>query len=89
MTDSLFVRSGQALSADVGEDVVALHVARGHCFGMENVTATVWKLIERPISLDAICTSLVERYDVQPERCRLEVEALLNDFEREGLVERA
>lgn len=89
MNEPRFKRSEQAISADVGQDVVALHVARGHCFGMEQVAASVWKLIEEPIGLDGICAALVEQYDVAPERCRAEVEALIDDLQREGLVERA
>ena len=89
MTEPLFKRSEQALSAEVGEDIVALHVARGHCFGMEEVAAAVWKLLERPASLEDICAALVNRYDVEAGLCRTEVGALLDDFQREGLVERA
>ena len=83
------MRSGQALSADVGEDVVALHVARGHCYGMEKVAAAVWNLLAEPIDLDRICEQLVQRYDVDAGTCRAEVGALLAQFESEGLIEPA
>jgi hypothetical protein len=85
----LFVRSEQALSADVGEDVVALHVARGHCYGMEKVAAAVWNLLAEPTDLDRICEQLVQRYEIDEGTCRAEVGALLAQFESEGLVEAA
>jgi hypothetical protein len=87
--DSLYRRSEQALSAEVGDDVVALHIAKGHCYGMEKVAAEVWNLLEQPASIEQLCAGLVERYEVEPERCRSEVVDLLRQFEQEGLVERA
>ena len=83
----LLRRSQQALSADVGSDVVALNIARGACYGMEKVAADVWQLLDQPTDVEAICKSLIERYDVGPEICRADVSRLLDEMVREGLVE--
>ena len=82
-----YERSSQALFADVGDDVVALHVANGNCYGMEAAAAAVWGLLEQPTNLERLCDTLVQRYAVSPDTCRVEVERLLDQLEREGLVE--
>ena len=82
-----YQRSPNAIFSDVGDDVVALHVERGFCYGMENVTADVWKLLERPTTIEAMCAALTERYDVTPDICRAEVSQLLGAMHAEGLVE--
>lgn len=87
MTTKKFKRSDQALSADVGDDVVALHVANGACFGMEKVASHVWKMLDRPTGLDAICQDLLGRYEVDPQICHAEVGQLIDQLVREGLVE--
>ncbi len=87
MTTKKYKRSDQALSADVGDDVVALHVANGACFGMEKVASHVWKMLERPIGLDAICQELLGRYEVDSHVCHTEVGQLIDQLVREGLVE--
>lgn len=81
-----YKRHGEVLFSDVGDDLVALDVARGLCFGMNDVSAFVWKLIESPRSVDDICTRLLEEYDVAPAQCHSEVSDFLELLVREGLA---
>ena len=83
-----YKRRGEVLHAEVGDDVVALHVDRGQSYGMENVTAAVWRMLAEPTDLESICEALQQRYEVSPDTCRSEVGRLLERFESEGLVER-
>lgn len=87
MSDQLFKRSHKALHASIGEDVVALHVENGQCYGMDNVSAAVWNLLEEPIGVQAICDRLRQSYDVTPDVCRRDVERLLDNLRSEGLIE--
>jgi hypothetical protein len=80
-------RSADALSADVGEDVVALQAARGFAYGMEGVTASVWQKLSQPITLDALVEVLLDEYEVDEAQCRREVTALLEQLVAEQLVE--
>ena len=86
LEDSLFSRSDEALFAEVGDDVLALHVANGRCHGMERVAADVWRMLDRPVSLAEICGRLVSDYEVEPDECRRDVSALLQSMIAEGLV---
>jgi hypothetical protein len=76
------------MSTEVGDDVVALQAERGFAYGMEEVTAAVWRLLQEPHDLDAIVAALTAEYDVSEAQCREEVGALLNRMIAEGLVER-
>ncbi|MBA3666259.1 MAG: PqqD family protein [Sphingomonas sp.] len=87
MTKFTFSRSSDALFTRVGDDIVALHLKRGQCFGMENVTRDVWDLLSEPTDLERICDRLTEIYDVEPAACRTEVEKLLAQLVDEGLVD--
>lgn len=87
MTDALYKLSGKALFTSLGDDIVALNVADGQCYGMEKVTADVWRLLAEPIGIDRICDRLIELYEVEPALCRSDVEQLIAQFQREGLVE--
>jgi predicted deacylase len=86
MTGELYKRSDEALFADIGDDIVALQVERGLSYGMENVTAAVWRLLAEPNHIDAICAELTQQYDVDANVCREEVAGLLAQFEAEGLI---
>lgn len=82
-----YKRSEKAIFTEVGSDIVALHVERGHCYGLEKVTAAVWKLLAEPASLDEICRHLIGAYEVDPKVCRADVERLIGQFRNEGLIE--
>ena len=85
----MYQRSQEAIFSEVGEDIVALNVERGNCYGMEQVTATVWQLLSSPQTLEQICGRLVEIYEVDPQTCQSEVQTLIDDLEAEGLIQRS
>lgn len=87
VSERRFRRSSDAIHGDVGGDVVALHIPRGRCYGMEDVTASVWKLLERPATIGEICLALTSEYEIEPEECRSDISELLAQMTREGLVE--
>ena len=80
-------RTAATLFAEIDQDVVALQADRGFCFGMEEVTADVWRLLAEPRSVEELCAELMTLYDVAPDTCRADVEALLRQMEAEGLIE--
>lgn len=87
MSSSVYRRAPGALFSEVGADVVAIHVERGQCYGMEQVSAAIWRLLAEPCDLASICEGLVKQFVVDPGRCRVEVEAFLVRLCGEGLVE--
>lgn len=86
MGDPLYRRRSDVLFTTVDEEVLALDVAGGHCFGMNAVASAVWTLLEEPRSLSQICAALSERFEVSDQQCATEVGALLERFRSDGLV---
>ena len=89
MTAPIYKLSGKALFTAVGEDIVALNVDDGQCYGMEKVTAAVWRMLETPMSIDSVCDELIAIYAVEPAVCRADVERLFDQLKNEGLIELA
>lgn len=87
MSAPLYKLSDKALFTSVGDDVLALTVEDGQCYGMEKVTAAVWRLLAEPTSVQQLCDRLLELYEVEPEVCRSDVEHLLSLLRKEGLVQ--
>lgn len=87
-SDSTVVASGSLVSADIGEgEVILLHLENGRYFGLQEVSARVWKLLENPITVREIERVLLDEYEIEVERCHDEVLRLLSDLLDEGLVE--
>ena len=83
------IRCDELLEADVNGEIVALHIEKGQCYGLNAVASRIWAMLAEPTTLDDICKSLVEEYDVDPATCRTDVDALLHDLRSEGLIRSA
>lgn len=81
-----YSRASELLEAELGDELVALDEARGLCFGFSNVATDVWRLLARPASLDQLIGKLRDQYEVEEAQCRDEVQALLDEMLREGLI---
>ena len=79
-------RSG-LVEAEVDGELVGLHIANGSCYGFNRTATHIWSLIERPRTIDEICDSLVAEFEVSREVCLPEVKQLLEQLEREELVD--
>lgn len=85
--ETVFRKKADLLESDVGEEIVALDVNRGQCYGLNAVGSRVWRLLDAPMSIRDVCSALQDEYEVEPEVCREEVSRLLADLQSEGLIE--
>lgn len=83
---TLLVRNNAILFSEIGDDIVALSVERGDCFGMEEVSAAVWRMLDKPISPSEICDRLTQKYEVEPTHCHDDIRDLLNEMLERGLI---
>jgi hypothetical protein len=74
------------VSSDLDGETIVLNLASGHYFGLEGVGGDVWELLQQPITLQEICTEILQRYDVEPSACENDVTALITELISEGLV---
>jgi hypothetical protein len=84
--DTVLVRSGGLLSAEVDGELMAMSIDRGTCYGLNAVGTRIWALLAEPRTIDDICAQLVQEYDVDPAQCRSEVIGLLEELCEEGLT---
>ena len=92
MTDdrnARIIRCEDLLEADVNGEIVALHIQKGQCYGMNGVASRVWALLAEPRSPAEICATLSGEYEVDEATCRADVDALLDELRAEGLVKPA
>ena len=81
------VRHPGALSAEIDDEVVALDIARGACYGLDAIGARIWSMIESPTAIGDICEALTAAYDVDAATCRADVLDLFMALRAEGLIE--
>jgi hypothetical protein len=83
------VRSEEMLEAEVNGEIVALHIAKGKCYGLNGVASRIWTMLADPVSAEEICASLGDEYDVDASTCCTEVAELMAELQSEGLIKPA
>ena len=84
---AIVVACGEGLiQAEIDEEIVALSVEHGTCYGMNRVASRIWSLLAKPIQISELCTNLVATYQVDPDLCSRQVLDLLEQLRAEGMI---
>ena len=75
------------LSSELGSEHVLLNLTDGTYYGLDEVGGEIWKRLQAPTTIAEICRALVDLFDVEPMRCRQDVETLLADLLAHGLIQ--
>lgn len=86
MTATTYERAIDLLEAELGDELVALSVDDGNCFGFNAAATSVWRALEQPRSFDDLKAILLAQFDVPAEQCAGELQSLLDDMIAKDLV---
>ena len=92
LVEHLFTGSASAvattdqLSTRLGEEVVILGLRDSVYYGLANVGARIWELLQTRRTLDDIVAVLVAEYEVSAEKAQADLVKLLTDLHARGLV---
>ena len=75
------------VSADLAGERVMLHLGSGVYFGLDGVGMRIWDLIQEPRTVSDIQRTILEEFDVAPDRCRQETLAFLQDLAVHDLIQ--
>jgi len=84
--DSIVAVSPDQVSCDLGGEVAILNLKNGTYYGLEEVGAAVWNLVAEPKPVSRILEALLDRYEVDHERCRNDLLTLLGMLNARGLI---
>lgn len=85
--NSFIVAANNQISSDLGGEVAILNLKNGVYYGLNEMGARIWELIQEPKTLHDIHTLILEEYDVEPERCEQDLLGLLTKMADQGLIE--
>jgi hypothetical protein len=84
---SIVAVSSNQVSTTLGNEAVILGADAGQYFGLNEVGARIWELVQQPVRVSAICEAVCAEYEVAPDECERDVVALLNELSRNGLLD--
>ena len=77
----------EQVSSDLGEEVVMLNLKSGIYFGLNSVGASIWNQIQELRTVAEIRLALLEEYEVEPDVCDRDLQAILQEMLTAGLIE--
>jgi hypothetical protein len=87
MSETTYHRAPNVVSANMDGEPVIMSLEHNAYFGISGIGAFVWDLLEQAQTLDALATQVCDRYDVDMETCRTDLDRLLQDLHKNGLVQ--
>ncbi|CAN7166979.1 PqqD family protein [Mesorhizobium sp. LjRoot246] len=75
-----------AVACEFGNGLALLNLKSNVYYSLNGVGAFIWELIQEPRSIADIRSAVLARYNVDPERCRADVDALLKGLADNGLA---
>ena len=79
--------SPDVISQEVSGETVLLDLNSENYFGLDEVGTRVWQLIEASGKLQDIYDTMLAEYEVEPDQLLEDLEQLVTDIEKAGLVE--
>jgi hypothetical protein len=87
MSEVIAARRDGLIEAEVDGELIGLHIDNGVCYGFNPSATRIWALLEQPKTLTALCETLAQEFEVEPEDARPDVLALLEHLAAERLVD--
>lgn len=78
--------SPDVISQEVSGETVLLDLESENYFGLDEVGTRIWQLIKEQEDLQAIYNTLLDEYEVEESRLQADLEALLGEISKLGLV---
>jgi hypothetical protein len=85
--NSSVVAAKEQVSSDLAGEAVILDFKSGVYYGLNEVGASIWNLIQEPKTVNEIRDAILEEYEVEPEQCDRDLKAILQQLADEGLIE--
>ncbi|KAB7708158.1 lasso peptide biosynthesis PqqD family chaperone [Bacillus aerolatus] len=82
------VTQGQGnIVSDMDGEKVMLSINNGKYYNLGEMGGEIWDLMQAPITVNQMVTTLLSRFQVEQDECEEQVTSFLNHLFAEGLIE--
>jgi hypothetical protein len=82
----IYKKNNESVSGKLQDEQVILDIEKGKYFSLNPVATKIWGILEEPLSVDHLCKKLLEEYDVEPEKCKIETNEYVQEMIKLGLI---
>lgn len=83
---TVVARNDGFIQAEIDDEIVALNIEHGTCYGLNRVGSRIWNILAKPARIGDICATLLTEYMVDPLVCERQVLDLLEELRADGLI---
>jgi Coenzyme PQQ synthesis protein D (PqqD) len=84
---SRVVAAKDQIFSELQGEAVILDIKSGVYYGLNQVGASIWNLIQAPKTVNEIRDALLTEYEVDSQACETDILILLEDLAKNGLIE--
>lgn len=84
--NTLLRRNPDMLYSNMDGETVMMSVENGEYYGLDEIGARIWQLLENPESAETLARKLIEEYDVSWETCLSDVLEFLSIMAEKRLI---
>jgi len=84
--DAVVTRTDGFLEAEIDNEIVALSIEHGICYGLNRIGSRIWTLLASSVRIRDLVATLLTEYEVDPDVCVRQVLNLLEELRAEGLI---
>ncbi|MET0283415.1 MAG: PqqD family protein [Polyangiales bacterium] len=81
------VVSPNQVSTSLGHEAVILGADAGEYFGLNEVGARIWELVQQPVQVSEICSQICAEYEARADEVERDVLELLTELRERGLLD--
>ena len=87
IAENMTVRADDdVVACELGSGAALLSLRSNRYFSLNEVGAFIWDRMDRPTRIDTLCDAVTSTFDVEPERCRRDVAAIVRSLADAGLA---
>jgi hypothetical protein len=84
---SIVIAAPEQVSCPLGDESAILNLKNTVYYGLDQVGARVWNLLQQPRSVRELRDALLDEYEVEAARCEGDLLELLEKMRGEGLIQ--
>lgn len=76
----------EVVSSEVGDGAMLLDLRCSRYYSLNAVGSFIWQRIQNPLSFQNLSSAVLEEFEVEPDKCRADIESLIVKLHEAGLV---
>jgi len=85
--DTKIARTDQFVETEIDGEIALMNHETGKFYTLAGTAMRTWQLLQDGVLLEDVVATLSREYKVEPQKCLEDIQLMMSDLERGGLIE--